>query len=110
MYFFSRVLLRVRLLYYLKQEVIGDQQTKVFQNFPVYALEIPVPDVDGDKPAIWWDEDADKSLLIGVFKHGYEKYNMMRQDPALVFLSRCGPPDQSTLAAEMNDEADETLK
>lgn len=54
----------------------------------------------------WWDEDADKSLLIGVFKHGYEKYNTMRQDPALCFLQRCGPPDSKAVAAEMNDDAD----
>ena len=25
----------------------------------------------------WWDKDADKSLLIGIFKHGYEQYNTM---------------------------------
>lgn len=66
--------------------------------------------VDGDPPTIWWDEAADRSLLIGVFKHGYEKYNTMRQDPALIFLARCGPPDQSAIAAEMNDDGDETLK
>lgn len=35
---------------------------------------------------------------------GYEKYNMMRQDPALVFLGKCGPPDGAALAAEQNDD------
>lgn len=29
-----RVLLRVRLLYYIKQEVIGDQAVKVFKGVP----------------------------------------------------------------------------
>ena len=48
--------------------------------------------------------EADRSLLVGIFKHGFEKYNLMRNDPGLVFLSRCGPPDQNLVNAEMNDE------
>ncbi|GCB84007.1 hypothetical protein scyTo_0024529 [Scyliorhinus torazame] len=51
-------------------------------------------------PADWWDEEADKSLLIGVFKHGYEKYNTMRADPALCFLEQVGRPDEKAIAAE----------
>ena len=35
---------------------------------------------------------------------GYEKYNLMRSDPLLCFLSRCGPPDGAALAAEQNDD------
>merc|ERR1712183_38362 len=50
------------------------------------------------------DDGADKSLLIGVFKHGYEKYNAIRSDPKLVFLAGCGPPDEKALMAEENDE------
>ena len=37
---------------------------------------------------------------------GYEKYNLMRQDHTLCFLSRCGPPDGRALIAEQNDEDD----
>lgn len=34
-------------------------------------LEVPLPDIDYvEIPVDWWDADADKSLLIGVFKHG----------------------------------------
>lgn len=53
-------------------------------------------------PKPWWDAEADRSLLVGVFKHGYERYNVMRNDPALCFLGRCGPPDKAALMAEMN--------
>lgn len=67
-------------------------------------IDIPSPCPDGEPPVPWWDEEADRSLLIGVFKHGYEKYNLMRQDPALCFLERCGPPDSAALAAEMKDD------
>ncbi|KAJ8302947.1 hypothetical protein KUTeg_019343 [Tegillarca granosa] len=103
----NKVLLRVRLLYYLKQEIIGEEADKVFQGLSVNEIDIPSPCPDGEPPVPWWDEDADKSLLIGVFKHGYEKYNLMRQDPALVFLERCGPPDSAALAAEMKDDDDD---
>ncbi|XP_013394879.1 chromodomain-helicase-DNA-binding protein 8 isoform X2 [Lingula anatina] len=102
----NKVLLRVRLLYYLKHEVIGDQTESILQGTPSYEVDIPAPAADGEPPVYWWDEEADRSLLIGVFKHGYEKYNLMRSDPALVFLSRCGPPDGKLLQAEQNDNDD----
>lgn len=106
----NKVLLRVRLLYYLKEEIIGAQAVeKVSQGLNASEIEIPQADPDGDPPTTWWDEEADKSLLIGVYKHGYEKYNMMRQDPALVFLGKCGPPDGAALAAEQNDDDDDDL-
>lgn len=34
-------------------------------------LDVPLPDIDYvEIPVDWWDAEADKSLLIGVFKHG----------------------------------------
>jgi len=39
---------------------------------------------------------------------GYEKFNLMRQDPCLCFLARCGPPDGKAVLAEQND--DEEMK
>ncbi|XP_071091615.1 chromodomain-helicase-DNA-binding protein 8-like isoform X2 [Haliotis cracherodii] len=102
----NKVLLRVRLLYYLKQEVIGDEVERVFQGVPASEIDIPAPCADGELPALWWDEESDRSLLIGVFKHGYEKFNLMRSDPALLFLHRCGPPDSEALAREQNDDYD----
>ncbi|XP_025076427.1 chromodomain-helicase-DNA-binding protein 8-like isoform X4 [Pomacea canaliculata] len=103
----NKVLLRVRLLYYIKQEVIGDQAVKVFKGVPASEIDIPTPISDGEVPAAWWDECADRCLLIGVFKHGYEKFNQVRQDPSLCFLSRCGPPDGAALLAEQNDDRED---
>ncbi|KAL1425709.1 hypothetical protein MTO96_018879 [Rhipicephalus appendiculatus] len=97
----NKVLLRVRLLYYLKHEIIGDLHQQVFAGMPARDIPIPPPAADGEPPAPWWDEDADKSLLIGVYKHGYERFNLMRQDHTLCFLARCGPPDGAALLAEM---------
>ncbi|XP_071959040.1 chromodomain-helicase-DNA-binding protein 8-like [Antedon mediterranea] len=100
----NKVLLRVRLLYYLKQEVIGDLNDQISGNTPAHELPIPIPIPEGERPSGWWDEEADRSLLVGVYKHGYEKYFQMRNDPVLCFLGICGPPDQAALANEANDD------
>ncbi|XP_054151241.1 LOW QUALITY PROTEIN: chromodomain-helicase-DNA-binding protein 8-like [Melozone crissalis] len=94
------LLLRVRALHFLRHEVIGEQAERVLAGasasgevqigFPV--LEQPEP------PSAWWDPEADKSLLLGVFKHGYKRYHTMRADPALCFLARAGGPDATAVA------------
>lgn len=159
--FYHRVLLRVRMLYYLKQEVIGEHAESVlkgadirykFQRFVYHFLNIilqipniskrdifwaviltlwpgnifadfcctvrilyrPVPptnahslyevtwDTQGtnvfafravdiwmpemeqqEVPAGWWDGEADRSLLAGVFKHGK---NILENGKALLCL------------------------
>uniref|UniRef100_A0A8C8E9N5 Chromodomain helicase DNA binding protein 6 n=1 Tax=Otus sunia TaxID=257818 RepID=A0A8C8E9N5_9STRI len=64
-------------------------------------LDVLLPDIDYvEIPVDWWNAEADKSLLIGVFKHGYERYNAMRADPALCFLEKVGMPDEKLLSAE----------
>ncbi|KAM4688567.1 chromodomain-helicase-DNA-binding protein 7 [Discoglossus pictus] len=97
----NKVLLRVRMLYYLRQEVIGDQADKILEGADSSEVDIWIPEpFHAEVPTDWWDNEADKSLLIGVFKHGYEKYNSMRADPALCFLERVGMPDAKAMAAE----------
>nr|XP_044998511.1 chromodomain-helicase-DNA-binding protein 7 isoform X1 [Jaculus jaculus] len=97
----NKVLLRVRMLYYLRQEVIGDQAHKILEGADSSEADVWIPEpFHAEVPADWWDKEADKSLLIGVFKHGYEKYNSMRADPALCFLERVGMPDAKAIAAE----------
>lgn len=105
----NKVLLRVRMLYYLKQEVIGNHYQKVFDGADCSEIDVWVPEPDhSEVPVDWWDADADKSLLIGVFKHGYEKYNTIRADPSLCFMERVGKPDEKAVAAEQraNDYID----
>ncbi|XP_075405819.1 chromodomain-helicase-DNA-binding protein 7 isoform X2 [Tenrec ecaudatus] len=97
----NKVLLRVRMLYYLRQEVIGDQADKIIEGADSSEADVWIPEpFHAEVPTDWWDKEADKSLLIGVFKHGYEKYNSMRADPALCFLERVGMPDAKAIAAE----------
>uniref|UniRef100_A0A8C3V0K4 Chromodomain helicase DNA binding protein 6 n=1 Tax=Catharus ustulatus TaxID=91951 RepID=A0A8C3V0K4_CATUS len=104
----NKVLLRVRMLYYLKAEVLGEAADKAFEGTPARELDVLLPDIDYvEIPVDWWNAEADKSLLIGVFKHGYERYNAMRADPALCFLEKVGMPDEKLLSAEqgVNDGA-----
>uniref|UniRef100_A0AAY4AS85 DNA helicase n=1 Tax=Denticeps clupeoides TaxID=299321 RepID=A0AAY4AS85_9TELE len=64
-------------------------------------IDIWIPEMEQQEyPAGWWDSEADRSLLIGVFKHGYEMYTTMRADPRLCFLERCGRPDDQAIVAE----------
>uniref|UniRef100_A0A4W3HLK8 Chromodomain-helicase-DNA-binding protein 6-like n=1 Tax=Callorhinchus milii TaxID=7868 RepID=A0A4W3HLK8_CALMI len=95
----NKVLLRVRMLYYLKQEVLGEAADKALEGTDAGKLDVWIPEADyTDIPVEWWDGDADKSLLMGVYKHGYERYNAMRADPSLCFLDRVGMPDETSLA------------
>ncbi|KAM9483665.1 chromodomain-helicase-DNA-binding protein 6 isoform 2-T2 [Clarias gariepinus] len=97
----NKVLLRVRMLYYLKAEVLGEAASQALEEVPASKLEVALPDVDYmEIPTRWWDAESDKSLLIGVHKHGYERYNAMRADPQLCFLERVGMPDVVALTAE----------
>ncbi|KAJ6220331.1 hypothetical protein RDWZM_006143 [Blomia tropicalis] len=103
----NKILLRVRLLAYIKNDIIGDLHDKVFSLAHVREIPIPYSQPDTDPPTTWWDEEADKSLLIGVYKHGYDRYNLMRHDQSLCFFSRCGPPDGAALLAELSSECDD---
>ncbi|XP_039591862.1 chromodomain-helicase-DNA-binding protein 6 [Polypterus senegalus] len=67
----NKVLLRVRMLYYLKSEILGEAADKALEGISASKLDIVLPDIDYvEIPAHWWDAGADKSLLIGVHKHG----------------------------------------
>uniref|UniRef100_A0A0K2SWV2 Chromodomain-helicase-DNA-binding protein 7 n=1 Tax=Lepeophtheirus salmonis TaxID=72036 RepID=A0A0K2SWV2_LEPSM len=97
----NKVLLRVRMLYYLRVEVLGDHIKQIgTPGCSVSDLPLVPPPCDGP-PIFWWDVEADKSLLVGTYRHGYERYNMMRLDPDLSFLSRCGPPDSADIQEEL---------
>ncbi|XP_076828846.1 LOW QUALITY PROTEIN: chromodomain-helicase-DNA-binding protein 8 [Brachyhypopomus gauderio] len=99
----NKVLLRVRMLYYLKQEVIGDHWESVLRGTDGRDVDIWLPEMEQqDVPSGWWDAEADRCLLVGVFKHGYEMYTTMRADPCLCFLERCGRPDDQDIKAEQH--------
>merc|ERR1712071_352842 len=96
----NKVLLRIRMLYYIKQEIIRECEIQVNAGVTSAMLPIQTPFCD-QPPTPWWDSQADISLLVGSYKHGYERYAVMRLDPSLSFLARCGPPDKQELLSEM---------
>uniref|UniRef100_H3CR68 Chromodomain-helicase-DNA-binding protein 8 n=1 Tax=Tetraodon nigroviridis TaxID=99883 RepID=H3CR68_TETNG len=99
----NKVLLRVRMLYYLKQEVIGEHADSILKGADIRDVDIWMPDMEQQEvPALWWDGEADRSLLAGVFKHGYEMYTTMRADSCLCFLERVGRPDDKAIDAEQH--------
>uniref|UniRef100_A0A672R4L7 Chromodomain-helicase-DNA-binding protein 8 n=1 Tax=Sinocyclocheilus grahami TaxID=75366 RepID=A0A672R4L7_SINGR len=97
----NKVLLRVRMLYYLKQEVIGEHADSVLSGADARDIDIWLPEMEQqDVPSGWWDAEADRCLLIGVYKHGYEMYTTMRADPCLCFVEQCGRPNEQDINAE----------
>ncbi|XP_045061836.1 chromodomain-helicase-DNA-binding protein 8-like isoform X3 [Coregonus clupeaformis] len=99
----NKVLLRVRMLYYLRQEVIGEHADSVLRGADARDIDIWMPEMEQlEVPSGWWDTEADRSLLVGVFKHGYEMYTTMRADAHLCFLERAGRPDDQAIDAEQH--------
>ncbi|CAH8512129.1 unnamed protein product [Dicrocoelium dendriticum] len=92
----ARLLNRVAFLLFLQCEVVGIEQTAELTagrlshtDFPdLYASLPPLEAIDSELPAPWWDACCDKCLLLGVLKHGWEKYMAIRLDPKLCFYSR----------------------
>ncbi|PAA52060.1 hypothetical protein BOX15_Mlig029993g1, partial [Macrostomum lignano] len=88
----NKILHRIRLMYFLQWEIIGDHAAKIMDNADHTEIPLSIPCTDGvEKPVDWWDDEADKSLLIGIYKHGFDRYNLVRTDPCLCFASRCQP-------------------
>ncbi|XP_076818794.1 uncharacterized protein LOC143464735 isoform X2 [Clavelina lepadiformis] len=102
----NKVLLRVRMLYYLRTEILNTVTQVIDDGTKYDTIDLDIVEKLSDSPASWWDEICDKCLFIGIYKHGYEKYNLIRADPMLCFLERAGPPDERALAAEMDVEPD----
>ena len=49
-------------------------------------LDVLLPDIDYvEIPVDWWNADADKSLLIGVFKHGISFIQVFMQSCCVRF-------------------------
>ena len=110
----SKILLRLRTLFYIKHEIIGDEYARKLDDRETSAsaltidqIDLQLPDVAVDLPAEWWDVRCDQSLLVGVYKHGFERYYQIRVDPSLCFLQMCGEPDANEEAAAAAAEAAE---
>merc|ERR1712226_60060 len=107
----NKILLRIRLLYYVQHEILGNVLDVINKDeVPVREVPLVIP-LTEVTPAPWWDAEADKSLLIGTYRYGYEQFDLMRQDSHLCFLSRCGPTSSGESAlANKTLEGEDTIK
>ncbi|XP_055711038.1 chromodomain-helicase-DNA-binding protein 7 isoform X3 [Phlebotomus papatasi] len=117
----NKVLLRVRMLYYIKHEIIGDLVQQINDGVNISDLPIRPPLTSDQMPSSWWNPKCcDKSLLVGTYKHGCESYRQIRADATLCFLSHCGPPEDGGFSTanleedtnskhEEGDEGDDDL-
>ncbi|XP_017465097.1 PREDICTED: nuclear pore complex protein DDB_G0274915-like isoform X2 [Rhagoletis zephyria] len=107
----NKVLLRVRMLYYIQHEVIGDLVQQIKDNTPVSELPIRPPATPDQVPASWWNPACcDKSLLVGTYKHGCEMYRQIRADPNLCFVGHVGAGDDMTASNLATNEDDAISK
>ncbi|KAJ3053100.1 choline dehydrogenase 7 [Rhizophlyctis rosea] len=74
--------------------------------------EMEMPWVSGKPPVSWWGEEADRDILIGICKHGYQRYDKIRMDPELCFYNLTfdqngeAPPD----AGWKDEDEDDDMK
>ncbi|CAD6998899.1 unnamed protein product [Ceratitis capitata] len=107
----NKVLLRVRMLYYIQHEVIGDLVQQIKENTPVSELPIRPPATPDQVPASWWNPACcDKSLLVGTYKHGCEMYRQIRADPNLCFVGHVGAGDDTAVTNLPTNEDDANSK
>mmetsp|Transcript_30337 Transcript_30337/g.116357 ORF Transcript_30337/g.116357 Transcript_30337/m.116357 type:complete len:441 (-) Transcript_30337:2790-4112(-) len=43
-------------------------------------------------PASWWTSEDDYTLAVGIYRHGYGSFELVRTDPKLSFYDRVVPP------------------
>ncbi|XP_047133155.1 chromodomain-helicase-DNA-binding protein 8 isoform X1 [Hydra vulgaris] len=98
----NKIMSRIRLLCFLKDDIIADAASSILNGDLADNIKFLMPPPDGEVLTEWWDVNADKSLLIGTFKHGYEKYRLIRNDPCLYFYQKVGPAPEKT--ANLNTE------
>ena len=66
----NKIMSRIRLLCFLKDDIINDAASSILSGSLADDVSFLMPPPDGEVLTDWWDVSADKSLLIGTFKHG----------------------------------------
>ncbi|KAI9318061.1 P-loop containing nucleoside triphosphate hydrolase protein [Dichotomocladium elegans] len=73
-------LLRIQMLYLIRNKIVP----KKWED----AKKLIIPNVTGSLPCPWWGPNEDRSLLLGICKHGYQQYLAMRNDPEFSFYGK----------------------
>lgn len=65
----NKVVQRIKLLHYIKWEILGPEMAEQVANgVHVKELQLPCLAPDGEPLTEWWDDDMDRSLVVGVYK------------------------------------------
>ncbi|KAI8883742.1 hypothetical protein K501DRAFT_86912 [Backusella circina FSU 941] len=80
-------LLRIQMLHLIRDKIVPKDWEQ--------AKALAIPKVTGSPPVSWWGEDEDRSLLLGIYKHGYQQYLAMRNDPEFSFYGKKFDDSQS---------------
>jgi SNF2 family DNA or RNA helicase len=73
------------------------------------AAQIPLGDVRPNwaRTCSWWTLECDKHLLIGIFKHGFGRYDMVRDDETLLFKNKLKELAETYALAAAKEEGNE---
>ena len=87
----GRVLQRVRVLYHIRGYLTAEKYERLMAGeLSVEQFDAHIPEID-NVPVFWWDRTADKALILGTIKHGYENYSLISEDACLQF---CSPSEE----------------
>eukprot|EP00731_Ephydatia_muelleri_P027006 Em0018g1106a len=92
----NKILLRIRQLHIIRWSMLAPYVDKAMKGVPAKSLGLNVPQPEEPPPATWWNAECDISLLVGIVKHGYEQFGLMRSDPALCFRALVGEEGPQT--------------
>ena len=105
----GRVLQRVRVLHHIKTYIIAENYDRLMSSdLTAEQFDVDLPEID-NPPASWWNPTADRSLILGTIKHGYENYHLMAEDPCLQMAPPTGseappaPRDPTHSASDPED-------
>ncbi|CAI4227605.1 unnamed protein product [Auanema sp. JU1783] len=83
----NKLLTKVDQLNHLQKEVIGVRSVDVMADKSAEDIELTSPTIP-DPLCEGWDASCDKSLLIGIYKHGLDAVDAIKNDAALVFSEK----------------------
>lgn len=81
---------------------------KISEQFTIEELISALPFGDIRPPwarsCPWWDLDCDKHLIVGIFKHGYGQYDVIKDDENFIFKRKLAENlAKATAASKLNN-------
>ncbi|KAF1744802.1 hypothetical protein MXB_3408, partial [Myxobolus squamalis] len=94
----SKILIRLRLLFYIEYYILRDCKDDVLLGVHIEDIIVPIVPTSQNTLTLpsWWDCVCDKSLIVGTFKYGYEKYELMTTDKQLCYSKHIGLESKSS--------------